>query len=121
MKYALLSCQPDKIPNIPVRHFPFVIGKKTGECDFQILDSTIRKKHAQLDREDETVYITDYSCGFTSVNGHVLEERESMQIVPGQEIRLSDYAFIWVDQNEQIPYRNGPQLQAQQLDASWRV
>lgn len=97
-KYALLSCQPDKIPNIPVRHFPFVVGRKAGECDFQIMDASIRKKHAGFHRDREEVYLTDYSSGFTSINGHILEERECLQVVPGQEIRFSDFSFIWADQ-----------------------
>lgn len=99
-KYALLSCQPDKIPNIPVSHFPFVIGKKAGECDFQIMDASIRKKHAEIERDREDIYVTDYSCGATFVDGHILEEKESMQIFPGQEIRFSDFSFIWADQKK---------------------
>ena len=87
-KYALLSCQPEKIPNIPVSHFPFVVGRKVTECDVQIMDASIRKKHAGFHRDREDIYLTDYSAGFTSINGHVLEEKECLQIFPGQEIRF---------------------------------
>ena len=97
-KYALLSCQPEKIPNIPVSHFPFVVGRKVTECDVQIMDASIRKKHAGFHRDREDIYLTDYSAGFTSINGHVLEEKECLQIFPGQEIRFSDFSFIWADQ-----------------------
>lgn len=97
-KYALLSCQPEKIPNIPVNHFPFVIGRKAEESDFQIMDQSIKNKHAGLEREQGDVYIIDYSCGATYIDGYALKEEESMPILPGQEIRFSDFSFIWADQ-----------------------
>lgn len=100
-KYSLLSCQPDRISNIPVNHFPFIIGRKAGECDFQIMDTSIRKQHAKLERDREEIYVTDFSAGATFVDGQIMAPGENMQVFPGQEIRFSDFAFIWADQKIQ--------------------
>lgn len=69
--------------------FPVSIGKVSSLVDIVLKDPSVSKLHAQIIKEDEKILIKDCnSTNGTFVNGFQLDAEETIDLEPGDEIRL---------------------------------
>ncbi len=74
----------------------FIIGKSQAMADFSIPDNqTISRKHAMLFEDNGGWYVDDLnSLNGTSVNGRKIVPGQPVRLKSGDEISLSDEAFL---------------------------
>lgn len=75
---------------------PFVIGKRTGEVDLALEDSSVSRLHARILQEDKEVYLEDLnSTNGTFKNGLRMQPYEKRLLEAGDEIRLGKVLLIY--------------------------
>lgn len=75
---------------------PFVIGKRTGEVDLALEDSSVSRLHARILKEDEEVYLEDLnSTNGTFKNGLRMQPYEKRVLESGDEIRLGKIMLLY--------------------------
>lgn len=73
---------------------PLVIGRST-EADVLVMDPEVSRRHAQLEHDGGTVFLTDLrSSNGTFLNGRQLQE--SIELRPGDEIGVGQARIIFV-------------------------
>lgn len=81
-------------PDIVISYYPFIIGKQENLVDFILDRDTVSRLHLRLDERDGGYRITDLnSTNGTAVNGTPLENNETFEIKPGDEVEIANYRF----------------------------
>ncbi len=82
--------------HIDLNKLPCTIGKMTGCTDYCIAEASISRMHVKFTGKDNTVFMTDLnSTNGTYKNGLRLQPSETVQIEPGDEIRLGKLTFCY--------------------------
>lgn len=86
-----LEPREEKMGDILIPYFPFIIGKHEELVDYVLNRSTVSRLHVRIDREGEEYRITDLnSTNGTMVGGRLLEANETAGICTGDEICIAD-------------------------------
>ncbi|MCR4605220.1 MAG: FHA domain-containing protein [Eubacterium sp.] len=88
---------PEKrgVPVLPVRSFPYKIGRDKKRADAVIDDERISDVHAHIKREGNSVFLTDdESDGGTFLNDRRLAPWECVRINDGDEVRFYDMKYV---------------------------
>lgn len=83
--------------DVPIRYFPFIIGKNREISDLCLNLPQISRIHAKIEEDGDGYRITDLnSTNGTGVNGRFLETNESVHIEPGEMLSFADqrYRFL---------------------------
>lgn len=87
---ALDGAQED----IVISYYPFIIGKQENLVDYLLDNDTVSRLHLRIDRNGEQYFVQDLnSTNGTTVEGHLLENNESVQIHGGDEIYIARCGF----------------------------
>ena len=91
-----LEPREEKMEDILIPYFPFIIGKHEELVDYVLNRSTVSRLHVRIDREGEEYRITDLnSTNGTMVGGRLLEANETAGICTGDEICIADLLFTF--------------------------
>ena len=91
-----LEPREEKMEDILIPYFPFIIGKHEELVDYVLNRSTVSRLHVRIDREGEEYRITDLnSTNGTMVGGRLLEANETAGICTGDEICIADLYFTF--------------------------
>ena len=85
------------LTGLPIRYFPFIIGKNREISDLCLNLPQISRIHAKIEEDGDGYRITDLnSTNGTGVNGRFLETNESVHIEPGEMLSFADqrYRFL---------------------------
>ena len=89
----LTSLEPG-IPDIVIAYYPFIIGKQENLVDFVMTQDTVSRLHLRIDENDGVYQITDLnSTNGTGVAGRILENNESTEVHPGDEVTVAGMRF----------------------------
>lgn len=92
----LVSQNPGQTPDIVLKEASVLIGKMEGAVDVVIPKSTISRVHARFRREKDACFLVDLnSTNGTYVNGKRIWGSENHPIIPGDEIRFADVAYVY--------------------------
>ena len=81
---------------IPIRYFPFLIGKNKGIVDLYLNETGISRLHAKLEERDGQYYVTDLnSTNGVMVDGVWLKTNETRQLPVGSELILAASRFYF--------------------------
>lgn len=79
---------------IPIRYFPFIIGKNKEITDLCLNLPQISRIHARIEEDGDGYRITDLnSTNGTSINGHFLDTNESAVLKPGETLSFADQSY----------------------------
>ncbi len=82
--------------HIDLGRLPCTVGKIAGCTDFCIADASISRMHVKFTGRESAVFMTDLnSTNGTYKNGLRLQPSETVQIEPGDEIRLGKLTFCY--------------------------
>ncbi len=94
----LRSLKEEEYASIPIREFPFFIGKLKKNVDYYLENNGISRFHAKLTKEEELYYITDLnSTNGTFVNGVELQTYTKQEIKLGDEIALANLTYQFAE------------------------
>lgn len=95
-EYKLYAMDKKNKKHIELTQFPFTIGKMAGCVDCVLMDDSISRLHARIERQDEKVLLTDMnSMNGTFKNGLRMEPSETVEIEPGDEIRFGKLNYCY--------------------------
>ena len=81
---------------IPVRYFPFLIGKNRSIVDFYLNEPGVSRIHAKLEESEGNYYVTDLnSTNGIMVDGAWLETNEKRLLPLGSELVLAASRFYF--------------------------
>lgn len=81
-------------PDIPVRYYPFLIGKQPNLADYILERETVSRLHVRIDETETGYQITDLnSTNGTLIEGRLLEANETAVLQPGMEVQIADVKF----------------------------
>ena len=90
--------------SLPVREGNLLIGRSSG-CNLRIPGRRISRKHAELRRRGNQVWIVDLgSSNGTEVNGKRLRRHSPQRLKPGQKIKIGDFSLV-LEVSKVIPSR----------------
>ena len=82
---------------IPLREFPFVVGRKEDICNYTVVDTLVSRQHFELYMKDNKVYIKDLnSSNGTYVNEEIIEGYEECLLKDGSIIRVGNQTFKFI-------------------------
>lgn len=83
---------------IPIRYFPFLIGKNRSICDFCPEAAGVSRLHVKIEETAAGEYtVTDLnSTNGTYINGTLLPANGSGPLCPGDEIRIASLRYRFV-------------------------
>lgn len=96
MEYKLYALDKRNKKHIELNKFPYTVGKMAGCVDCALLDDSVSRLHARFEKEGDRVLLTDMnSTNGTYRNGLRMQPQETVEIEPGDEIRLGklNYCF----------------------------
>ena len=77
-------------------HFPYTIGKISGNVNLEIEDSSVSRIHAKFFKKGETLFLEDLnSLNGTYKNGVKLVEKEAVIVESGDEIAFAKINFTY--------------------------
>lgn len=95
-EYKLYALDKKNKKHIELTQFPFTIGKMAGCVDCVLMDDSISRLHARIERQDEKILLTDMnSMNGTYKNGLRMEPSETVEIEPGDEIRFGKLNYCY--------------------------
>lgn len=95
-EYKLYALDKKNKKHIELTQFPFTIGKMAGCVDCVLMDDSISRLHARIERRDEKILLTDMnSMNGTYKNGLRMEPSETVEIEPGDEIRFGKLNYCY--------------------------
>lgn len=95
-EYKLYALDKKNKKHIELTQFPFTIGKMAGCVDCVLVDDSISRLHARIERQDEKILLTDMnSMNGTYKNGLRMEPSETVEIEPGDEIRFGKLNYCY--------------------------
>lgn len=84
----------DKVQDICIAYYPFIIGKQEDLVDFMLDYDTVSRLHLRIDDENGTYRITDLnSTNGTEVAGVMLENNESSEVKLGDVVTVAGLRF----------------------------
>lgn len=96
MEYKLYALDKKNKKHIELTQFPFTIGKMAGCVDCVLMDDSISRLHARIEKQDEKVLLTDMnSTNGTYKNGLRMEPSETVELEPGDEIRFGKLNYCY--------------------------
>lgn len=96
-KFHSLISLDGHVQDICIAYYPFIIGKQEGLVDYVLDDDTVSRLHLRLDEENGNCRVTDLnSTNGTEVAGTALENNESMDIKPGDEVKIAGFHFRFI-------------------------
>lgn len=82
--------------SIPIKDFPFFIGKLKRNVDYCLEKDVVSRYHAKITKEEDRYYITDLnSTNGTYLNGEALQTYQKKEINIGDEIAFANIKFIF--------------------------
>ena len=95
-EYKLYSLDKKNKKHIELTKFPFTIGKMAGCVDCALTDDSISRLHARIEKRENKIFLTDMnSTNGTYKNGLRMEPNETVEIEPGDEIRLGKLNYCY--------------------------
>lgn len=95
-EYKLYAMDKKNKKHIELTQFPFTIGKMAGCVDCVLMDDSISRLHARIERRNEKILLTDMnSMNGTYKNGLRMEPSETVEIEPGDEIRFGKLNYCY--------------------------
>lgn len=80
--------------DILIAYYPFIIGKQDNLVDYKLERDTVSRLHVRIDRVEEQYWIQDLnSTNGTMVGGKLLDNNESVELQPGDEIAIAQYRY----------------------------
>ncbi len=96
MEYKLYALDKKNKKHIELTQFPFTIGKMAGCVDCVLMDDSISRLHARIEKQDEKVLLTDMnSSNGTFKNGLRMESIETVELEPGDDIRFVKLNYFY--------------------------
>lgn len=96
MEYKLYALDKKNKKHIELTQFPFTIGKMAGCVDCVLMDDSISRLHARIERQDEKILLTDMnSTNGTYKNGLRMEPSETVELEPGDEVRFGKLNYCY--------------------------
>lgn len=81
---------------IPLTHFPFMIGRLSGQVDYCLTNPAIGKMHVELKKTEEGIFVTDMnSRNGTRINEERLEPSREYKLEHGVRLTLANEEFIF--------------------------
>jgi hypothetical protein len=88
------SQDEEQYPSIPIKEFPFFIGKLRKNVDYCLENNVVSRYHAKLTKEEDRYYITDLnSTNGTFVNDQILNSYEKKELLQGDRIALANLCY----------------------------
>lgn len=95
-EYKLYAIDRRNKQHIELKKFPCTIGKMAGCVDHVLVDDSVSRIHARLDKEGEKVLLTDMnSTNGTYKNGLRMQPQETVEIEAGDEIRFGSLNYCY--------------------------
>ncbi|MDE5866816.1 MAG: FHA domain-containing protein [Lachnospiraceae bacterium] len=95
-EYKLYALDNKNKRHIELTKFPFTIGKMAGCVDCVLLDDSVSRLHARIEKQGDKILLTDMnSMNGTYKNGLRMEPSETVEIVPGDEIRFGKLNYCY--------------------------
>lgn len=95
-QYYLEACDSASSVEIPVREFPFIIGKLATGVNHRIQDQAVSRRHAKFMKEKEDIYLIDLgSTNGTFLNGIRLTNHKLYKLSDKDEILIAENKFYW--------------------------
>lgn len=95
-EYKLYAMDAGNKEHIRLMTFPCTIGKMAGCVDHLLLDDSVSRIHARLERDGYRVFLTDMnSTNGTYKNGLRIQPQEMVEVEPGDEIRFGKRNFCF--------------------------
>ncbi|WFR57560.1 DUF6382 domain-containing protein [Anaerocolumna sp. AGMB13025] len=95
-QYHLVRSDNEIQKEIPVDHFPFLIGKLKKGMDLLIEDTSVSRRHAKFTKEGEDIFLTDLnSTNGTYINGIRMAANKPYLLHEKDEIVFSQVKYIW--------------------------
>ncbi|NLX63175.1 MAG: FHA domain-containing protein [Clostridiaceae bacterium] len=89
-----LNCNSTE--TIPMKKFPFMLGRLEGQVDYCIKNPAVGKMHAEITKTEEGYFISDMnSRNGTMINGVRVEPIKENMIKNGDRITLGNEEFIF--------------------------
>ncbi len=96
IEYKLYALDNKNKKHIELTQFPFTIGKMAGYVDCVLTDDSISRLHARIEKQGDKIFLTDMnSMNGTYKNGLRMEPSETVEIVPGDEIRFGKLNYCY--------------------------
>lgn len=95
-EYKLYALDSKNKKHIDLTQFPYTIGKMAGCVDCVLMDASISRLHARIERKEGKLFLTDMnSTNGTYKNGLRMEPSETTEIEPGDEIRFGKLNYCY--------------------------
>jgi len=96
-----------------------MVAGRSKECDIQLLDSLVSRKHFQIEEKENNFYIKDMgSTNKTFVNKKPLTSEQKIEI--GDVIEAGDTALLFTDQKE-IPIKSVEDFNKIRINQTMRI
>jgi pSer/pThr/pTyr-binding forkhead associated (FHA) protein len=96
-----------------------MVAGRSKECEIQILDSLVSRKHFQVEARENSFYIKDLgSTNKTFVNKKPLSGEQKMEL--GDVVELGDTALLFTDQKE-IPIKSVEDFNKIRINQTMRI
>ncbi len=82
------------LEDIAISYYPFIIGKQENLVDYKLDRDTVSRLHVKIDRREGHCVVQDLnSTNGTLLCGRLLENNETSEIRPGDELRIARYRY----------------------------
>ncbi|HIT64320.1 MAG TPA: FHA domain-containing protein [Candidatus Ventrimonas merdavium] len=89
----LRALSPDQ-EDIVLSYYPFIIGKQENLADHILDKETVSRLHLRIDREGERYFARDLnSTNGTTIAGRLLDNNETAELHPGDEVWIARYGY----------------------------
>ena len=93
-RWRLVSLKEDEKQEIPLKKFPFYLGKLQWNVDYAIDHPSISRIHSKFEKEGDVLYMTDLdSTNGTYLNHIKIAKDEKQEVREGDEISFADMKF----------------------------
>jgi hypothetical protein len=100
LTFVLKSLEDSEYKDIPIKDFPFFIGKLRKNVDYCLEKDVVSRFHAKITKEQEQYYITDLnSMNGTFVNQEPLQTYQKKEIKLGDEIAFANIKYQFSQKN----------------------
>lgn len=100
--YFLLPKDQEK-ESIPIRFFPFIIGKSELQADYLLMEEGISRVHAIFEQIEENCYLSDRcSTNGTFLNKERLSPESRIPVKPGDEITFANTSYIFQNSSNHL-------------------
>lgn len=95
-EYYLESCDDANNTVIPIKVFPFIIGKLATGVNYRIQNPAVSRRHVKFIKEKEDIYLIDLdSTNGTFLNGMRLTAHKLYKLSFDDEILIAQNKFYW--------------------------